>query len=53
METRLEELAIAFPEHTPTEVTNENQIGELTNRLHQASTEEKEERQVGKSQNAE
>ena len=53
METRLEELAIAFPEHTPTEVTNENQIGELTNRLDQAFTEEKEKWQIGKSQNAE
>ena len=36
METRLEELAIAFPEHKS---TNENQIGELTNRLGQAFTE--------------
>ena len=50
METRLEELTVVFREHKD---TNENQIGELTNRLHQASTEEKEERQVGKSQNAE
>ncbi len=36
METRLEELAIAFREH---KTTNENQIGELTNRLDQAFTE--------------
>jgi hypothetical protein len=50
METRLEELAISFPEHKS---TNENQIGELTNRLDQAFTEEREKWQIGKSQNAE
>ncbi len=49
MATRLEKLAIAFREH---EATNENQIGELTNRLDQAFTEEKEKWQIGKSQNA-
>jgi hypothetical protein len=49
MKTRLEELAIAFREH---EVTNENQIGDLTNQLDQVFTEEKGKLQIEKSQNA-
>jgi hypothetical protein len=46
----MEELAIAFREH---KALNLKQIGELTNRLEQAFTEEKEKWQIGKSQNAE
>jgi hypothetical protein len=45
-----EELAIASREH---KATNENQIGELKNRVDQTFTKEKEKRQIGKSQNAE
>ena len=50
LETKLEELAVVFREH---KTTNEDQIGELTNRLDQSFTEEKEMWQIGKSQNAE
>ena len=50
LETKLEELAEAFREH---KATNKSQIGDLTNRLDQALTEEKEMWQIGKSQNAE
>ena len=50
LETKFEELAVDFREH---KTTNKDQIGELTNRLDQTITEEKEIWQIGKSQDAE
>ena len=50
MQKKLEDLAVAFQEH---KTTKEYQIAELTNRLDQAFTEEKEMCQIGKSQIAE
>ncbi len=50
LETKLEEVVVVFREH---KVTNKNQIGNLTNRLDQAFTEENEMKQIGKSQNTE
>ncbi len=48
LETKLEELVVAFREHKV-----KDQIGEFTNRMDQAFTEEKEMCQIGKSQNTE
>ena len=48
LETKLEELVVAFREHKV-----KDEIGEFTNRMDQTFTEEKEMCQIGKSQNTE